>query len=163
MADVRAKNYTGFEHLQGLNVSTPFGVFNANLDPLNRPHHSWVGKTTCCEQSDPFGNSCPEAQMSNSKRWDWCPINRAYVLRPKHDALTLRARGSSPSATPRSSTRARDDRSPPTGGTPPRSSGSDWTSGIQTQQQQQEGRQQRNRVNRRREGETESPREGQKQ
>lgn len=90
MADVRAKSYTGFEHLQGLNVSTPFGVFNANLDPLNRPHHSWVGKTTCCEQSDPFGNSCPEAQMSNSKRWDWCPINRAYVLRPKHDATRAR-------------------------------------------------------------------------
>ena len=90
VADVRAKKYTGFEHLQGLNVSTPFGVFNANLDPLNRPHHSWVGKTTCCEQSDPFGNPCPEVQMSNRRRWDWCPLMRRYQQRPKHDGTRAR-------------------------------------------------------------------------
>ena len=90
VADVRARRYTGFEHLQGLNVSTPFGVFNDNLNPLNRPGHSWSGKTTCCEVADPYGNPCPEDLMNQVKRWDWCPSKQRYQARPKRDSTRAR-------------------------------------------------------------------------
>ena len=86
VADVRAKRYTGFEYLQGVNVTTPFGVYNKNLDPLNKPRSSWYGKTTCCytgrpNPRDPFGNPCPEELMADERHWDWCAKTKRYIRR----------------------------------------------------------------------------------
>jgi len=81
VADVRANVYTGFEHLQGLRVRTPFGTHNAFRSLVNRPHHSWYGKTTCCIDRDPFGNPCPEELMADIRNWDWCARTQRYVNR----------------------------------------------------------------------------------
>ena len=59
------------------------GVFNNNLNPLNAPHSSWYGKTTCCEWFDPYHDLCPEDLM-NQKRWFWCARTKRYALRSKY-------------------------------------------------------------------------------
>ena len=92
VVDVRAGEYTGFENLQGLNVTTPFGVFNKLGNPLNKPGRSWYGKTTCCYNGnpnphDPFGNPCPEELMSDEKHWDWCAKTKRYIRRATSAAL----------------------------------------------------------------------------
>ena len=106
VADVRANRYTGFEHLQGLHVPTPFGVHNDNRNPLNKPGSSWYGKTTCCIHHDPFGNPCPEETMRDTTRWDWCAGRRLYIRKSRdrrahEQALVACARNTTPPATHR--------------------------------------------------------------
>lgn len=86
VVDVRANKYTGIHHF-GLNISTPFGTFNAmdHSSTLIGIGHSFVRKPTCCMSHDPWKSDCPEEQLARSDKWAYCPRRELYVPVPRDD------------------------------------------------------------------------------